>query len=91
MANILEVDEEGWAICPVCDNEDINPKRLALGYRTCLECGAKEANIDIIKREKTVIPLGNKQGYGPMSSTSSVEEMRKELLGRTGKGKEFDV
>lgn len=28
--------------CPRCD-DDINPRRFALGYRLCLPCGEKEA------------------------------------------------
>ncbi len=33
--------------------EDIPPKRYALGYRTCLPCGDKEAR----QRKHTIVPL----------------------------------
>jgi ribosomal protein L37AE/L43A len=45
-------------ICPSCYIEDIPLPRYALGYRTCLTCGEKQAK----KVKHTVAPL-NKSNY----------------------------
>lgn len=38
--------------------EEINPRRYALGYRTCLECGEKDAK----KTKFTIAPM-HKSNY----------------------------
>lgn len=40
-------------ICPSCYIEDIAVQRYALGYRTCLTCGEKQAK----KVKHTVAPM----------------------------------
>ena len=40
-------------ICPACYIEDIALQRYALGYRTCLTCGEKQAK----KVRHTVAPM----------------------------------
>lgn len=40
-------------ICPACYIEDIALQRYALGYRTCLTCGEKQAK----KVKHTVAPM----------------------------------
>lgn len=38
-------------------------KRKALGYTTCLDCGAAEANKEMERRSKCVAPAFNKGAY----------------------------
>lgn len=87
---VLKIEADGWAWCPLCDDEEISPKRLALGYETCLACGDKVATRRIAEREKSVMPTHNKGGFAPISSTADANEVRREILGRTGKGREHE-
>jgi len=50
------------AICKLC-HEDYNDKRLALGFRLCLECGDKAASREANRRRKCVAPAYNKGAY----------------------------
>ena len=43
--------------------EDINPKRYALGYRTCLDCGEVNARVEIARKAKCTAPAFNKGAY----------------------------
>lgn len=47
-------------------------------------CGAKDAQAEIAQREKSVVPLGNKQGYAPLGKGD--KGFKAQLLGVTGKG-----
>ena len=40
--------------CIEC-GEDYNPRRLALGYRTCLDCGDRSARVTIRSRTASVL------------------------------------
>ena len=40
-----------------------SPKRKALGYTNCLDCGAAEANKEMKRRSKCVAPAFNKGAY----------------------------
>ena len=57
------------AICIECE-EEYNDKRLALGYKTCLDCGGRAADQQI--RQQTA---RNLQAMAPNHFTGSVEEM----------------
>lgn len=48
--------------CIIC-YEPYNPKRLELGYRTCLECGAAAANREKARKAKCSAPAYNKGAY----------------------------
>jgi len=50
------------AVCIECW-EEYNPKRKALGYKTCLECGAVNAQKAIAHKKKCSAPLFNKGAY----------------------------
>mgnify|MGYP001329088543 CR=1 FL=1 len=50
------------AVCVECW-EEYNPKRKALGYRTCLECGDANATIEIARKAKCTAPAYNKGAY----------------------------
>lgn len=48
--------------CIKC-GEIYNPKRAALGYKTCLVCGDIEAEIEVVRKAKCVAPAFNKGAY----------------------------
>ena len=50
------------AICIEC-GEDYNPKRAELGYRTCLGCGGKIADIEVARKARCSAPAYNKGAY----------------------------
>ena len=50
------------AICIVC-YESFNPRRLELGYRTCLNCGGKAAAKEKARKAKCSAPAYNKGAY----------------------------
>jgi hypothetical protein len=51
--------------------ERIHPRRAALGYNTCLQCGEQHARL----RKHTVIPL-HKQGYAAYSGEDALAVIR---------------
>ena len=50
------------AVCVECW-EEYNPKRRALGYKTCLECGAANARVEKARKAKCTAPAYNKGAY----------------------------
>lgn len=58
------------AFCIKC-GDDYNPKRLELGYRTCLACGSPKLNLPIIEVNKsnpvvgTLAELASASAKGP--------------------------
>ena len=50
------------AHCSICD-EEYSSKRKALGYRTCLECGEKQAQRESTRRKRCIAPAYNKGAY----------------------------
>ncbi len=48
--------------CIKC-GEEFNPKRLQLGYQTCLSCGGQAAAKEMARRKKCVAPAFNKGAY----------------------------
>lgn len=48
--------------CIKC-HEEYNPRRLELGYRTCLDCGGKAAMIEKARKAKCSAPAYNKGAY----------------------------
>ena len=50
------------AICIDC-SAPFNPKRLELGYRTCLDCGSTRALKEIKRKAKCSAPAYNKGAY----------------------------
>ena len=62
------------AVCVVC-YEEYNPRRLELGYRTCLQCGGHQANIEKQRKAKCSAPAYNKGAYqyvGTVKAAKSV-------------------
>ena len=50
------------AVCIEC-GESFNPRRLELGYRTCLECGDHRATLEKQRKAKCTAPAYNKGAY----------------------------
>lgn len=50
------------AVCIDCHVE-FNPKRLELGYRTCLDCGSTRALREMKRKAKCSAPAYNKGAY----------------------------
>lgn len=48
--------------CIEC-HEEYSPRRLQLGYRTCLDCGGKVALIEKARKAKCSAPAYNKGAY----------------------------
>jgi len=62
--------------CVEC-GEKFNPKRLVLGYRTCLACGDAEATRQILFKAKCTAPAFNKGGYMYISSKRMAKDAGK--------------
>jgi hypothetical protein len=62
------------AICIECQ-EEYSDKRYKLGYRTCLECGGKEARKEINRRKKCLAPAFNKGAYQYITSKECVKDL----------------
>ena len=60
------------AVCIDCHVE-FNPKRLELGYRTCLDCGSTRALREMNRKAKCSAPAYNK---GAHQYAGSVEAAR---------------
>ena len=48
--------------CVLCGTS-FNPRRMELGYRTCLNCGGKAAKIEKARKAKCSAPAYNKGAY----------------------------
>ena len=62
--------------CVSCGDE-FNPRRFALGYYVCLECGDEEATKQILKKSKCTAPAYNKGAYMYVSSARMAKELGK--------------
>ena len=60
--------------CVEC-GEEYNPKRYALGYHTCLECGDIEAAKQILRKAKCTAPAYNKGAYMYVTSSQMAKEL----------------
>lgn len=52
--------------------EEISEARWKLGYRTCLDCGAQEANVRTQQLKRCAAPAYNKGAYQPMFTRQDV-------------------
>ncbi len=62
------------AECIEC-GDDYNPKRLALGYLTCLECGDKEAAKQTLRKSRCTAPAYNKGAYMYVTSSNMAKQV----------------
>ena len=59
---MISLDKSSWPQCWDC-GEEFNPKRKALGYEYCLNCGEEYAAQETIRKSKCVAPAFNKGAY----------------------------
>jgi len=64
------------AICIEC-NEEYSDRRKALGYNTCLECGAVVATREILFKASCTAPAYNKGGYMYVTSAKMAKDLGK--------------
>ncbi len=62
--------------CIKC-GDNFNPRRFALGYYTCLECGDEEATKQIIRKSRCTAPAYNKGAYMYVTSSNMAKEIGK--------------
>jgi len=61
--------------CPICLIEEINPKRLALGYRICLTCGETAAKKETEQKSRRVAIAYDKGGYQYITEGTKLEDL----------------
>lgn len=57
--------------CVSC-SDDVNPRRWALGYKTCVVCGDKLAR----QHKHTIVPLA-KSNYQPVRDIGMLKQLNK--------------
>tara|TARA_B100001094_G_scaffold196735_1_gene190780 strand:- start:5514 stop:5714 length:201 start_codon:yes stop_codon:yes gene_type:complete len=62
------------AVCVACHTE-FNPKRLELGYRTCLDCGSTRAILEMNRKAKCSAPAYNKGAYQYVGSVQAARDL----------------
>ncbi len=62
--------------CIECGDE-FSPRRFALGYYTCLECGDTDAAKEILRKSRCTAPAYNKGAYMYVSSARMAREVGK--------------
>lgn len=61
--------------------EWISPKRVSLGFKTCLKCGEAEAKKEIDAKSKRVAPDYNKGGYVYQGDAETAKRKMREGTG----------
>jgi hypothetical protein len=61
--------------CPICEIEEIEPARLALGYRTCLTCGALDAEKETEAKKKRIAIAYDKGSYQYITEETDLTEL----------------
>ncbi len=64
------------AFCVECGDE-FNPKRKALGYKLCLECGEQVASAQAKRKAMCTAPAYNKGAYMYITNHSMAKEVGK--------------
>jgi len=59
--------------CPKCDMEEIEPKRLALGYTLCLTCGEAAAQAEVNRRRSRIAIAYPKGAHQYITDTIDLE------------------
>ena len=63
-------------VCYICYNE-FSLKRFELGYKTCLDCGEEQANVEIQRKTKCSAPAYNKGAYMYVTSRKMAKDVGK--------------
>ena len=66
------------AICIECE-EEFSDKRKALGYDTCLDCGAEHAREQAVAKSKRIAPHFNKGPYQYISEGDDVKTLGRKV------------
>lgn len=61
--------------CPKCLIEEIAPARWALGYKTCLTCGEKEAKKESERKAGRIAIAYDKGGYQYITEGADLGEL----------------
>jgi hypothetical protein len=61
--------------CPKCKIEEIDPRRVALGYTLCLTCGEAAAEQEITLKKGRVAIAYDKGGYQYITEDTNLEEL----------------
>lgn len=61
--------------CPVCEIEEIEPGRLALGYKMCLTCGEAAAQAEVEHKKGRVAIAYDKGSYQYITDDTDLEEL----------------
>lgn len=57
--------------------ESINPKRVELGYTTCLNCGERDALKESKRKSRSIAPAYNKGTYQYVTSKAMAKDVGK--------------
>jgi hypothetical protein len=55
--------------------EEIDPRRLALGYTTCLTCGAEEAKIESERKSRRIAIAYDKGAYQYITEETNLKDL----------------
>jgi hypothetical protein len=61
--------------CPICGIEEIDPRRLALGYKTCPTCGEAAARAESERRKGRVAIAFPKGAYQYITDEHPLEDL----------------
>lgn len=61
--------------CPICEIEEIEPARLALGYRTCLTCGEAAAQAEVDRKRMRIAIAFPKGAYQYITDEHPLEDL----------------
>jgi hypothetical protein len=61
--------------CPICEIEEIESGRLALGYKTCLTCGEAAAQEEAAAKSRRVAIAYSKGGYQYITDDTNLEDL----------------
>jgi ribosomal protein L37AE/L43A len=60
--------------CVICE-EDVDPRRVALGYKVCLECGEELAEFERARKAECSAPAFNKGAYQYVTSLDMARDL----------------
>lgn len=66
---------KGWMPYCRCGNE-FSEARARLGFDCCLECGGKDAAVEIARRAQMIAPISHKSGYTYLGSDKASQRQR---------------
>lgn len=61
--------------CIICGIEEVDPRRIALGYDTCLVCGEVEAQEESERKNRRIAPAYDKGAYQYITDDTDLKEL----------------